>query len=596
MPSNTSQDSVALKIIVDGKDLFNKYYFISIHTSKSVNKIPVARITLHDGNTSEGNFAAADSPDFRIGSPIEIKSGYQEDVKTIFKGEITKLAISAYGTDHSVLIVECRDVAYRTTVRRISTSFQDVTDSQCITKILEQYSDIIKSIEPTTVQHEALLQQNISDWDYINLRAEANGKVIICSDGSLKVKKINTKTAPDKEFIYGENIIEIEMKMDCRNQILSTEVKSWNSDDLNNIETESSEIEEQSFGDVSYKILAQKAKNVKDIYYYEGTSATNEMKGFADAMVEFSRLAKIQGKLTVEGSSDLVLDKIIKITKGSLHFQGNAYVSGVNHIIIDGGWKTELIIGIDNTRYMHKYPDLCTLPATGIISPTNGLQIGKVKKVAGDPKEDHRIFVNLPMIHKSEDGIWCRLSSAYASDEVGLLFFPEIDSEVVVGFINDDPRSPIVLGSMYGKKHRTPEEIDEQNSKKTITTKNKLKISFDETDKIILLEVEGAEKRSIAISDKDGSITLSNGTGGKIVLGKDGIEISSDSDIKLSANGSIKINAKAKLELESIGEAGLKGMSLKLEGETSASLEGAIKAELKSTGETVVKGTIVMIN
>lgn len=596
MPNNTSQDSVVLNIIVDGEDLVSKYYFISIHTSKSVNKIPVARITLHDGNTSEGNFTAADSSDFHIGSSIEIKSGYQKDINTIFKGEITKLTISAYGTDHSVLVVECRDVAYRTTLRRRNIAFQAVTDSECISKILEHYSDINKSIEPTTIRHEALLQQNISDWDYINLRAEANGKVIICSDGHFKVKKIDTNSSPAKEFTYGENIIEIEMKMDCRNQILSAEVKSWNSDDLTNVDTESSDISEQSFGDVSYKTLAQKNKNSKEIIYHEGTTASNEMKSLADAMVEFSRLAKIQGKITVEGESDLILDKIIKITKGSLHFQGHAYVSGINHIIIDGGWKTELIIGIDNTRYMHKYPDLCTLPATGVISPTNGLQIGKVKKIFGDPKENHRVFVNLPMIHKSEEGIWCRLSSAYASDGVGFVFFPEVDSEVVVGFVNDDPRSPIILGSMYGKKHKTPAQIDEKNSKKTITTKNKLQLSFDEINKVILLEIEGSEKRSIAISDKDGAITLSNGTGGKIILGKNGIEISSSTDIKLTANGSIKLNAKAKLELESTGEAELKGMALKLEGQTTASLEGAIKAEIKSTGETVVKGTIVMIN
>lgn len=596
MPGNTQQDSVLLRILVDGVDISKKYQFVSVNTSKTINKISIARIVLQDGDPSEGRFNATDSDDFRIGSRIEIKAGYHDKTETIYKGIITKLAISAHGSHYSVLNVECRDTAYRTTLRRRSASFENTLDSDCISKILDKYEGLLKIIEPTVVTHEILLQQDISDWDFINLRAEANGKIIIVSDDELKVKSIDTTKSPKRTFTYGRDILNLDISMDSRSQILNSQGKIWNTDSLETEEVDSTEIPEKSFGSTDYRDLATTTKEEKEFLYHNGILATDEMKNLADAIVDFSRVSKIQGQILVEGLSDIALDDVIMIDKGAYRFAGRGYVSGVNHIIEEGGWQTQIKVGLDSIRYMHKYSDICSLPAAGVMAPFNGIQIGKVKKVYGDPKQMDRVFVSLSLIHKEDEGVWCRLASPYASDEVGMLFFPEVDSEVAVLFVNSDPRSPVIIGSLYGKRHRTPEEVGETNSKKAIVTKGRLKISFDDEDKVITIEVLGNESRSITISDKDGSMSLSNGTNGRIDIDGEGIKISTSKDIRLSADGAIRMSAKTRMDLESDGEADLKGQMVKVSADSSVSVEGSGRAVIRSAGETVVRGAIVRIN
>jgi len=50
------------------------------------------------------------------------------------------------------------------------------------------------------------------------------------------------------------------------------------------------------------------------------------------------------------------------------------------------------------------------------------------------------------MISTSDDGIWARISTLDAGKQRGTFFRPEIGDEVIVGFLNDDPRYPVVLG------------------------------------------------------------------------------------------------------------------------------------------------------
>ena len=48
---------------------------------------------------------------------------------------------------------------------------------------------------PQTVTHRELAQHFCSDWDFMLARAEANGQLVIATDGSLAVKAPGTPAA-----------------------------------------------------------------------------------------------------------------------------------------------------------------------------------------------------------------------------------------------------------------------------------------------------------------------------------------------------------------------------------------------------------------
>ena len=101
----------------------------------------------------------------------------------------------------------------------------------------------------------------------------------------------------------------------------------------------------------------------------------------------------------------------------------------------------------------YSFKDINSPPAGNLLPSVNGLQIGKVLKIDGDEK--YRIQVALP-VAGDEVKIWARMIFEDAGNNRGKIFWPEKDDEVIIGFLNSDPRNPIVLGSLFSKKMSPP--------------------------------------------------------------------------------------------------------------------------------------------
>ena len=384
--------------------------------------------------------------------------------------------------------------------------------------------------------------------------------------------------------------------MDVRDQLKGVDGMVWNCNDQKNDNIKTKDAGECSFGNIEYSALVSVNKQENEVLHHSGTLANKEIEEIATSLVKFSRLSKVQGTIKIQGDSSIKLDHIVKIEKGAKSFQGKAYVSGIKHKIENGDWTTELTLGLPNKRFARRYNDIFGLPANGILAPVYGLQIGVVKKLEKDPQNNYRIFVYMPTINKPEEGIWCRKASFYASSDVGAFFMPEINDEVVVGFINDDPRSPIILGSLYSSKHKPAIEIDDKNSIKNFVSKSKLKLSFNDKDKEITIETPGDSPQFVKLSIKGNSIEIVNAKANKIILDKNDIKISCEGNITLDAKGSITLKAGNNLSVTTNNELSLSGMSAELKGKTKATVEGAGTAEFKSNGITIIKGSLVNIN
>src|SRR5260370_33648601 len=113
--------------------------------------------------------------------------------------------------------------------------------------------------------------------------------------------------------------------------------------------------------------------------------------------------------------------------------------------------------------------------------------MGIVTALENDPVGEDRIKCRLPLVSTSEEGIWARLATLDAGNDRGTYFRPEIDDEVVVGFLNDDPRHPVILGMCHSSAKPTPEPAKDDNHHKGYVSRKKLKLTFDDEKKIILV-------------------------------------------------------------------------------------------------------------
>ena len=173
-----------------------------------------------------------------------------------------------------------------------------------------------------------------------------------------------------------------------------------------------------------------------------------------------------------------------------------------------------------------------------------------------------------------------------AGNDRGSFFRPEIGDEVILGFINNDPREAIVLGQLNSSKNPAPLQAQDTNHLKGFFTRSKMKFQFDDEKSIITLDTPGGN--SLVIDDDAQTITLQDQTGNKIEMSPSGIKITSPKDISIEATGKIAAKATA--------DASLEGMNTTLKASANLTVNGSAGVSVGSSGVTKVEGSLVKIN
>ncbi|NQU52332.1 MAG: type VI secretion system tip protein VgrG, partial [Bacteroidetes bacterium] len=232
-----------------------------------------------------------------------------------------------------------------------------------------------------------------------------------------------------------------------------------------------------------------------------------------------------------------------------------------------------------NSKWFSETVEINDAPASGLVSAVNGLQIGIVTQLENDPDGEDRIKVKLPIVDNQSEGIWARVSTLDAGENRGSFFRPEIDDEVIVGFINGNPKDAIVLGMMNSSAKPAPITATDDNHEKGFVTRSEMKVIFNDDEVSMTLETPNGNK--IVISDADGGIKMEDENGNFIEMNSDGITIESASAINYKSATDMTIES---------------GTSLDIKAGTQLKAEGAAGAEVSTGAIAVLKGSMVQIN
>ena len=582
-------DVKTVNILLDGEPMNELYQAETICIQKEVNKVPYAQLTIIDGDASERKFEASDSGDFDPGKLIEIQAGYNGETETIFKGVIVRQGIRIGKNKNSVLKLEAKDEYAGLCIGRKSRYFYDSLDSDIIDEILSEHKKNYKAnvsrkysltndIEATEIEHSEMVQYYSSDWDFIVTRAEKNGMLVMVNDGDFKVARPDMSQDTAVTLSFGTTIFDFESEMDAVSQYDSVESMSWNVSDQ---ESELIESEEQELGtqglltgsDLS-KVLGTSMFEIK----HGGSIIDQELQVWADAKMLKSRLARLRGRVKCQGVSVVNPGDVIEVKGVGDHYNGKLFTSAIRHTISEKNWELDIQFGLKECWFSENR-DVIDTPASGMVPAMNGLHIGMVTQIEEDPDSEFRMLVRAPMISDEQDGIWARVAQLDAGDGRGTYFRPEIGDEVVIGFLNCDPRDPVVLGALHSSANPSPIEPSDDNDEKGIISRSGMKLLFDDKDNIIKIETEDGNNK-VHLNDTDEGIFIEDQNGNKIEMTSDGILIESAGDITLKASGDVNIE----------------GTNIAGSANSEVKFEGASGAELSTNGIAVLNGSIVQIN
>lgn len=582
-PNRNADGVLGLTVTSDGKPIPDAARLISVTTRMGVNQVPRATLVFADGDTAQQKFELSETALFVPGAAIKIKAGYGDSETQIFAGIVVRHGLSITRANDARLNIECCDKAMKMTVGRKNTQHVDKTDADVISQLIGNHG-LTAEVSSPTLRHKELVQHYCTDWDFMLARAEANGYLVVVDDGTVAVAPPDTSAAAVLEVTYGESLFDFQAELDASQQYARVQASAWSMQEQALVQSnEASPASLNAHGNLDSRKLAQ-VLGLDKLALQTGAPLTKEaLDGWAKAQQIKSGLSRLRGHMRFQGSAKAKPGRIIELAGVGERFNGKVFVTGVTHELVDGSWTTEVEFGLPVTWFTER-SDVMAPAAAGLVPGIEGLHVGVVIKLDADPNGEHRVQVKVPSA--GVESVWARLLQPYASSGFGAFFAPEIDDEVLLGWFNNDPGYPVVLGSLYSSRHPPPTPLSATNRIKTLVTRCEAKLEFNDEDKVITLLTPGNNK--MVFSDKDQSIVITDQIGNKVELGTGGITLDSPKDIKISARGTITIDA--------VGDVKVDGLNVNCTARIGMVARGSATAELSAAGQTTVKGAMVMIN
>lgn len=593
-PDDSLQLEASFDVKVGGKSLPKEIVVMKILVKSEVNKIAKAYLHIEAGKSYENLFPESEIASFAPGKTVEVSLGFAEKNVKVFSGIITKHSIQVgqnylFQSSDNLLVLEASDKAIKMTVGKKSELYEKKKDSAIMTTLLTT-AGLTKKVATTTVTHDVIARHNCSDWEFLLNRAKANGMVVFNSLGAVNVEVPTASGMEKLSVTYGKDIKTFRGDLDASSQLQQVEAINYDVFEEKEVKQTGKDSKFDKPGNITGAALGKVVAATKVSVNVPVPVLTQELKGFADAALSTSRMRRMVGEMSFRGTTGVTLGDLVKLNGFGKLFNGMVFITEVEHRVENGQFITKVSFGLKPGLFQSTPQSEMNL-----LPPMAGLHVGIVKKLDADPSKKNRIQVMIPSLKSTGNGIWAMLGHFHAGKNSGSFFVPELNSEVIVGFINDDPRFPVVLGSLYSKKNTTKEKFTKDNFIKSIVTKGGSRLEFDDKDKTF--KVITPKKNMIFISDKAKGVKIEDQNKNVITTSDKGITLTSKKDIKLTASGKLELKGTKGVVLNSsAGDAKIDGKNVKLNAKLKADVNGKAGVNIKASAAVNIKGAMVNVN
>src|SRR5688572_3808768 len=157
LTNTSSHDVVSHDLLIDGSAINPEYQVISISVSKEINRIPLTKITIRDGEASKNTFEISAKNDLVPGKKITVKVGRDGTNSQVFEGLIVRHAIKVKANGQSELQLECFDETIKMTLGRHSRYFEKMKDKAVFEELVRKYPGLKSEAKDTKLQHPELV-------------------------------------------------------------------------------------------------------------------------------------------------------------------------------------------------------------------------------------------------------------------------------------------------------------------------------------------------------------------------------------------------------------------------------------------------------
>jgi uncharacterized protein involved in type VI secretion and phage assembly len=326
-----------------------------------------------------------------------------------------------------------------------------------------------------------------------------------------------------------------------------------------------------------------------------GVSDPDALKRVAGSAMMHAALHALSGRGTCAGNPALHIDGLIQLDAVG-PYSGLHYLTRIEHRMSAERFDTNFEIGLPTAISKTGDDD----EAAHFQPAPRGLVRGVVDSFK-DPAKLGCVRVSFPWLGDGLAPIWAPVASVGAGKNRGLLVMPEPGDEVLVGFIDGDLASPVVVGSLWNTGQTIPAAPydTDTNNLRSWTSRSGHCIELDDKDGSEKISITSKAKQTLVINDAGGSesITLTDKTGNVIKLSSAGIDLTAANgkNISLTASGGKIVMSATEINGEGQSKLALKGAQSAIEGSLKLDLKGT-QIAVSGNAQVKVAAPMIMLN
>jgi phage protein D len=316
---------------------------IDIMVCEDLDKADMCMVRL----SNEG-FLWSDGDLFKEGKKIKIDLGYNEDLKTLFEGEITSRECSFPSKGPSVLAVIGYDKEHRLKRGRKTRSFLKMKDSDIVNQIVGE-ADLSGEVDPTSDTHEYTFQNNITNLEFIKWLARRNGYEVDVSSQKLRFRKPKYETSETVTLKWGDKdgLKAFRPRLSTDQQVTEVIVRGWDPRKKKEIVGKAKKAEiYHKMGCKSYGLdKTQKGfGEIQEFIVSQPIFTEQEAKSIAKNWLNKYAYHYIMGFGSCSGNNKLRAGEVVKIDNVGKRFGGKYYIHAIRHMWESEGYVTHFMI------------------------------------------------------------------------------------------------------------------------------------------------------------------------------------------------------------------------------------------------------------
>lgn len=532
----------------------------------------------------------------KIGAHIEIgfeASTDDEDADTeagyIIAGEITAIETHFTGSSQAPILVRGYDVSHRLHRGKHNRSFQDVTDSDLVSKIAEEVGIEPNKVDASPQYYPYVFQQNQTNMQFLRHRAARIGFELYVQDGKLNF--CQPQGGEELLLTWMEDLNSFRVRVTTAEQVNSVEVRGWDYARKQAIvETASDEdrvVTETNVGSGRDSSATFEAHNYpsKMLVVDRPVNDNEEAKAIAEALYDELEGEFVYADAKAVGNPELRVGKVVNLVHMG-DYNGKYYITETRHLFNQGKYHTEFAV-----RGLRGGNLLQVLNSGDRLQPSQTMLVGIVTDNQ-DPEGLGRVRVIFPTLNPETDGSghqswWARVVGMGAGSNRGWYCLPEINDEVLVAFEHGDIHRPYIIGNVWNGVDLPP-EAKEQTIPTTGPERGKVRlrtfksrtghclqfIENDLNESQAGVRLQTRQGHQLQLNDSAGHIELKTAGNARIRLDDNHqrIEITTPGGhfyclddktktIQIQSTGAVNINAAGSINLSpSVGQVGVTGL------------------------------------